>query len=310
MVKAFISSDFGFDVASIEELEYVLSLGADPNKISFSAPTKLAEDIRKARKYGVRMYAFDSEIEILKILKNAKKPQLIGRIAAYNEDAAFNLSIKFGMDLNYSKKILRKAQIHKWPITGVTFHVGSQNSSIISWGKALRGAQLFIYEANKHDIEITTLNIGGGIPAKYSNNIKDSTYYIDKIGGLVSSFRNKNRGINKVIIEPGRALSANTTKLVTRVVNIKQYKKPPLIVLNTSVFNGIIEPLEHFEYEIKALKNGKSREKLKYYKVAGISCDGCDIIKKRCLLPRNLEVGTTYLSKMLGHTHSFIGTSI
>lgn len=300
LVKSFINANYGFDVASIEELEYVLSLGANPSRISFSAPTKLAKDIKKASQLGVRMYAFDSEAEVVKIMRNAKKPLLIARITAYNEDAAFNLSVKFGMDPSYSKKIIRKAQLHKWPLAGVTFHVGSQNNSIVSWRKALTGAQIFINESLKHGIKLSILNIGGSIPARYSKEVKDSTYYIEKICQQVRVFRQKNKYIKEVIIEPGRALSANTTDLITKVVNIKEYKKPPLIVVDTSVFNGIIEPLEHFEYGIRALKNGKTREKLKYYKVAGISCDGYDIIKKRCLLPRDLEIGDYLLIENTG----------
>ena len=300
LVKSFINAGYGFDIASIEELQYLVSLGVDPRRMSFSAPTKLARDIKRASQLGVQYYAFDSRVELEKILKCAKKPKLIARITAQNEDAAFNLSVKFGMDKEYYSEILKLAEKKKWPIVGVTFHVGSQNTSITSWRKALDGAQDFIDEANKHKISISVLNIGGGIPAQYSSGIKTASYYIGKICEYIRIFRKKNPEIEKVIIEPGRALSANTMDFFVSVVNLKDFKTPPLVVTDASIFNGIIEPLEHFEYDVEVVDNHRSRESMKYYKLAGISCDGYDIIKRRCLLPKDLKVGDRLVIKNAG----------
>ncbi|MBP8707732.1 MAG: hypothetical protein KBH94_03285 [Caldisericia bacterium] len=300
LVKSCIEAGYGFDVASIEELTFLLSLGANPLNISFSAPTKLERDIKQASDLGVRMFAFDSETEIRKILKNAKDPLLVARITAHNEDAIFNLSVKFGMDIKYSEKILKKASKRKWPVAGVTFHIGSQNNSVISWKKALDGVQLFIDNAKKYNLNIWLLNIGGGIPAKYTKNIKDSSFYIERICKYVDQFKRKNKNIKRVIIEPGRSLSANTMNLITKVINIKEYKKPPLVIVDTSVFNGLIEPLEHLEYGISSLNDGRERTKLKYYRVAGMSCDGYDIINKRCLLPKDLKTGDYLLIENTG----------
>ena len=300
LVKSMVEAGYGFDVASIQEIQYVLSLGANPSHISFSAPTKLSEDIKKASELGIKQFVFDSEEELNKIMKNAKDPILIARITANNEDAAFNLSVKFGMTPEYYEKIFKIVAKRNLPLLGVTFHVGSQNTSVKSWRLALKGAQEFINKAKEENIDISILNIGGGIPVQYNGNIKNTDYYIDRICSYVESFRKKNPSIRKVIIEPGRALSANTTDLLTKIVNIKDYKTPPLLITDLSVFNGLIEPLEGFEYEIKAEKNHKPRQDLKYYKVGGISCDGCDIIKKKCLLPRDLKVGDYLRIKQSG----------
>ncbi|KUK77674.1 MAG: Ornithine decarboxylase [candidate division WS6 bacterium 34_10] len=300
LVKSMIEANYGFDVASIEEIEYVLSLGADPSKISFSAPTKLVRDIKQAAKYGIKQFAFDSIIEIDKIMKNVKDPILIARITANNSDAAFNLSVKFGITPEHYPEILEKVYKDKIPLKGVTFHVGSQNTSVTSWRSALRGAQDFINLAQEYGINISLLNIGGGIPVQYNGYVRHSKYYINKILQYIERFRERNRNIEKIIIEPGRALSANTTDLLVKVVNIKEYKNPPLLITDLSVFNGLIEPLEGFEYDIEALDDHKPRQKLKYYKVAGLSCDGCDIIKKKCLLPKSIKVGDYLRIKQAG----------
>lgn len=300
LVKSMIAAGYGFDVASIEEIKYVLSLGADPSQISFSAPTKLDRDIKEASNLGVRYFVFDSKYEIEKIINNAKDPILIARITANNVDATFNLSVKFGITPEYYEEILETVSRKNLTFEGVTFHVGSQNSSITSWRSALKGAGDFIQLAKKYGIEISILNIGGGIPVKYNGYVREPQYYIDKISDYIKKFRKNCPTIKKVIIEPGRALSANTMELVVRVINIKEYKNPPLLITDLSVFNGLIEPIVGLEYEIEAVENHKPRQKLKYYKVGGISCDGCDIIKKKCLLPKELDIGDCLKIKHAG----------
>lgn len=306
IIKSCISNNFGFDVASKEELEYVYKLGADISKISFSAPTKLEKDLIYANKLGVKYYAFDSEIEIKKIIKNVENPSLIARITTPNQDAIFNLSAKFGMPGDYFERVLRRAKKMNWPLEGITFHVGSQNTSIMSWQKALAKVSYYIDLAETYGIKIKYLNIGGGIPTKYENGVKDKRYYIENICLLVNRFRRRHK-LDIVMVEPGRAMSANTMILVSKVVNIKRYKRPSMIILDTSVFNGIIEPLEHFEYPLLTLndiygkkKDDKDNGKRKYYSVGGVSCDGYDIIKSKILLPQNISVGDTFVIPYAG----------
>lgn len=290
LIRRFLQNRYGFDVASKEEIEYLVNMGASTENMCFSAPTKLIEDIQFASKKGVRYYAFDSEEEVKKILKYAKNPLLFARIATKNRDADFDLSDIFGMTEAYYTELLQQAKRDRWPLYGLTFHVGSQNKSIFSWYKAMDQMERLISLTREADIQIECINLGGGIPTKNKSSIKPTEYYIDSIIRQVKNLK-KRTNVKRFIVEPGRALSANTMYLLTKVVNIKPYKNPPVLVTDVSVFNGLIEVLENFEFYVQKHKSKIPSTENKIFKISGISCAGSDVIQKRCLLPSNTKVG-------------------
>ncbi len=289
LVKHIIQSGFGFDAASKEEIVFLLSMGTDPNNISFSAPTKKEEDIQYAAKVGIRYYAFDSEEEIIKIVRNVDSPILFARLAAANKDAVFNLSSKFGMTQEYFSYILRKCKKNNWNVQGLTFHVGSQNTASEAWKAAmLHAEELMELARNKFDMEIRYLNIGGGIPAPYEDHIPSLDYFINNILIYCNDLRKKFPSL-ELFIEPGRAMSANTMALLTKIIDIKPYKKPPVLVVDTGVFNGIIEPIEHLEYPIYLGNFPESEKSL--FRIVGFSCEGYDVIRQNVLLPKTIKPG-------------------
>ena len=60
-----------FDVASIYELDKLLSLDVEPERCSYGNTIKKARDIRYFYEKGVRMYATDSEADVRNIAKAA-----------------------------------------------------------------------------------------------------------------------------------------------------------------------------------------------------------------------------------------------
>lgn len=56
----------GFDCASKNEIQKVLSLGVRPNRIVYANPCKQANYIKFARKVGVDLMTFDNENELRK----------------------------------------------------------------------------------------------------------------------------------------------------------------------------------------------------------------------------------------------------
>jgi len=87
------------------------------------------------------------------------------------------------------------------------------------------------------------------------------------------------------------------------VVNIKDYKKPPIIVTDLSVYHRFIEPLEKIEYPLLPLKlheHPDDKKLLKKFLVSGISCSGSDILKHECLLPEDIKIGDILYSPLAG----------
>lgn len=299
LIKTLIKNDFGFDIASIEEIKLVKSLGGKTKNFSFSSPTKLENDMKEASKMGIEYYAFDSEEELRKIMKVVAKPKLIARMAVHNKDTSSqDLSGIFGMSTSYYKEILEKAKKHSWPIYGLTFHVGSQNTLISSWEQALEYMEEMLEISKEFNIEIKHLNIGGGIPVPYDEETKPTSYFVKNICKLLVDFKEKHK-LEEVIVEPGRAISASTKTLYTKIINRKDYKDPPILVTDMSMFNGLIEIFEHTEYQIEEYKKRRN-VKRRVFKVCGMSCDGYDVIKERCLLPEDIKIGDTLIIKSVG----------
>lgn len=288
LVSRIIESGFGFDIASKEELKLIEKLGCNINEVSFSAPSKLHADIRYATKKGVKYYAFDSIEEVKKIVRINPKAILLARISIQNDDASFNLSDKFGVDEeSLHSMIENNFDIFRNNLKGITFHVGSQNTKLNQWKvayeKCIKIAKYWIGKG----IMIDIINIGGGMPTQYSPNDPDLDQSLSELSNLALRIK-KDSIFKTIIVEPGRSMSANTMDLYTKIINIKEHKNPTLLDLDISIFNGLIEPLEHFEYKITS---EKTSEQQRVYRVGGYSCDGYDIIRKEALLPSNLEVG-------------------
>lgn len=302
IVSKLIINKFGFDVASKEEISYIKNLGASSSKITFSAPSKKEEDIQYAASLGIPYYAFDSYDEILKIMKNVPNPILIARMAQRSKNAVFNLSSKFGMNEEYFEFIVKKSKKNKWPLKGITFHVGSQNVSYSSWQSALKHVEKLLKITKENNIDIEYINLGGGLPSPYSNKILPIDFYVEKIIDMCIDFRKKFPSM-KLMIEPGRSMCANTMALVTKVIDYKPYKKPPIIVTDTGVFNGIIEPIEHLEYPVFLPENTKVKKR--YYRIVGFSCEGYDIIRSKVLLPESISIGDT-IAFMYAGAYTFV----
>lgn len=299
IIRQFVEQGYGFDVASKEEIDFMLQHGAQPEKLCFSAPTKLVADLECASSLGIRYYAFDSEAEVDKIFRYTDDPLLFARIAVDSDEADYDLSDIFGMSEEYYCSLLDKARRNRWPLYGLTFHVGSQNHSISAWYKALDKMERLVEISREYGIQIECINIGGGIPQRNHPKVKPVEYYIDRIIARLK-LCTKRTGITKFIVEPGRALVANTMNLTAQVVNIKPYKSPPILVLDVSVYLGLIEALEGFDINVQVPDEHLRTGKKKIFKVTGLSCSGTDIIQPRCLLPADIKIGDTVVLPDMG----------
>ena len=305
MIAELINNGFGFDVASQEECEHVLSLGANPSLISFSAPTKKKNDIIYASERGIKYYAFDTEDEIEKIVWSAKDPILFARVDVNVKDAVFDQSSKFGVSQEYLKQIIKQSKRKGWPVKGITFHVGSQNTSLHAWNRAFISVKEYIKIAKDIGVEIEYVNLGGGIPAQYNPAVPPAEEFIERISFLRKEM-SKSFPQVKFSIEPGRSMAANTMALLTKVMDIKPYKKPPVVIVDTGIYNGVLESLEYFtDFDLPIYSDHISVRQKGRFKIAGLSCDGSDIIKQSVLLPKALKVGDV-LAIMYAGAYTFV----
>lgn len=125
--KACVKMNTGFDVASANEIEQYIKLGANPENMIYANPIKQEDHIRIAKKYGVKKMTFDSIEELHKIKRNFPEAECVIRVATeiVGCSAMYELSSKFGAFMEDMPLILETAKKLGLRIKGASFHVGS-----------------------------------------------------------------------------------------------------------------------------------------------------------------------------------------
>lgn len=282
-----------FDIASIYELDKVLSLGVSPDRCSYGNTIKKRKDIQYFYDKGVRLFASDSEADLRNIAEFAPGSKVYIRILTEGSHTAdWPLSRKFGcqIDMAVDLHILAK-ELNLIPY-GLSFHVGSQQRDISAWDAAI-GKVKIIWDRlrEEKDITLKMLNLGGGFPANYLTRTNDLATYAEEI----TRFLQEDFGddLPEIILEPGRSLCSNAGILVSEVVLISRKSSTALhrwVFTDVGKFSGLIETLgEAIKYPIYTERSGEREEAV----VAGPTCDSADIMYEdhKYGLPLELEIG-------------------
>ena len=280
-----------FDCASINEIKICIELGINARKISFGNTVKKSEDIQKAFKLGVKLFAFDCEEELLKIREFAPKSNVYCRLQVYNGGAEWPLSKKFGCSAKELEHLLIKARKIGLNPVGLSFHVGSQQLSKKTWEKAIKTSSQIYKKFKKKYFELSFLNIGGGMPVNYENKKIDFKDYAKNILNLINRYYDGTTPEN-IIAEPGRFLVASAGVLESEVILIKEKEDIRWLYLDVGRYSGLAETEgEAIKYTIEF--SGKNKAKKVKYIIAGPSCDSHDILyqKKLYTLPKNIKAG-------------------
>lgn len=284
--------DSYFDVASPAEIDLTLKAGAKPRQISFGNTIKKEADIAYAFKRGVRLFAFDSEAELIKLARSAPGSQVFCRLLTSCEGADWPLSRKFGCEIEMAHDLLLKAKELGLQPHGVSFHVGSQQTRADQWEIALAQAAGLFSSLKTAGISLNMVNIGGGLPARY----RDPVASVDSYASVIRSAMRKHFGASlpQVIIEPGRSLVGDSGVLEAEVVLIskKSYSDDVRwVYLDIGKFGGLAETHdEAIKYRIETIgRKGATGPVI----LAGPSCDSVDILyeKFKYELPLSLQVG-------------------
>lgn len=284
--------NINFDIASIYELDRVLSLGISPDRICFGNTIKKSKDVRYFYEKGVRMYATDSEADIRSIAKAAPGSKIYTRILTEGTFTAdWPLSKKFGCQADMAMDLIIMAKNLGLIPSGVSFHVGSQQRDIGAWDAAIGKVKVIFERLMDEDgINLKMINLGGGFPANYLAKTNELELYAQEITRfLTESF---GEDLPEIILEPGRSLVGNAGVLVSEVVLISRKSRTALnrwVYTDVGKFSGLIETMdEAIKYPIYSGKTGELEEAI----LAGPTCDSMDILYEdyKYPLPLNLAI--------------------
>jgi ornithine decarboxylase len=302
IVRMLVDVGSSFDVASRGEIDLCLANGARADKISFGNTIKKQSDIAYAYDKGVRLYAFDSECELVKLAESAPGSKVFCRILMTCDGAEWPLSRKFGCEIEMAKDLLVKARELGLDPYGVSFHVGSQQRNTGAWDQALGSASAIFRECAHRGIHLSMVNLGGGFPTKYLKTVPMVEAYGESIFQALSKhFGNR---IPETIIEPGRGMVGNAGIIEAEVVLISKKSQDEdevrWVYLDIGKFGGLAETMdESIRYPIVSERDHDRKVPCV---LAGPTCDSADVLyeKEPYPLPISLEIGDKVLIEGTG----------
>lgn len=282
-----------FDVASVAEIDLCLAAGVPPEFLSYGNTIKKRDDIAYAYQRGVGMFAFDNIREVEKLAQTAPGASVFCRLIASSTGARWPLGDKFGCSPAFAVDLLQQAAKLDLHPHGVSFHVGSQQTDPTRWDSGIAAAAEVFAELSEVGIELEMLNIGGGFPAQYVDEIPGVGRYGEAIGAAIDRHFAAT-GRPKIVSEPGRCLTADAGVLRTEVVSVRRAFDggDRWIYVDAGKFGGLAETEgEAIVYRVTTNQDGPRAPVV----LAGPTCDSADILYRRMkhLVPLALDVGDT-----------------
>ena len=286
IIKTFSSLGSGADVVSIGELKRALKAKIPPNKIVFSGVGKNTDEIIFAIKNKILMINVESISELKQISTQAANLNMIAPISLrVNPDieAGGNEKIstgkkqdKFGISIKEAIDVYELASnLDNIEIKGIDVHIGSQINDLEPFEKTFNSIVETITKLKDKNIDIDIIDIGGGLGINYTDekalNIKDYAAVVSKKLGSLNK---------KIIIEPGRFLTAESGILVTKIIYIKENESKKFIIVDAAM-NDFIRPSLYgsLHNALPIIENDKERP-IESYDVVGPICETGDFFIK------------------------------
>ena len=276
----------GFDIVSQGELERVLAAGGEASKVVFSGVAKSHSEIERSLDVGIRCFNVESIPELHRINEVAGK---MGKIAPISlrvnpdVDAKTHPYIstglkenKFGVSVQQAREVYSLAKtLPNVKIMGMDCHIGSQLTELQPFLDATDRLIVLMEQLKEDGIELHHLDLGGGLGVPY--NGEEPPHPAEYTEALLAKL--KNYPNLEIILEPGRAISANAGILVTKVEYLKSNEDRNFAIVDTGM-NDMIRPALYEAYmQITEVNQSLDREKA-VYDVVGPICETSDFLGK------------------------------
>ncbi len=299
----------GCDVASAGELATALRGGFDPRVIHLHGNAKGEEELAFALEQRVGEIVIDNHDEIDRLGRllaaRAQRQRVLIRVApGVSPDTHPSISTggpntKFGFNLPEAGRAIERLRADpRIELEGIHFHIGSQIMDIAPFGAALRA----VSELG----DFPTYNLGGGLGVQYTADgpVPPSieAYAAAKVALVQQLFGPGKR----VIDEPGRALTAQSTVTLYTVQSVKQ-NVDTWVAVDGGMSDNLRPMLYDARYEVAVTDRMHAAPELApgdaVVNVTGKHCESGDVIVRDAQLPAVVagDVLVTPVTGAYGH---------
>lgn len=236
------------DANSLGEVDVALRCGFRPEQIVFTGVGKSAAEIDRAVSLGLLAINVESPGELDRIDQRAVAQGTVARVALRvnpDIDAKSHPNIstglrsnKFGVPIDEAPALFREmAGRQGLTPVGAHVHIGSQITTLEPLSRAAEALVALAHALRDEGIDLQHLDMGGGLGISYDGApVVDPAEYVR---ALVAATRGS--GL-KIAIEPGRVLVGPAGRLVTTVVDVKQFPGAKRFVVVDAGMTELMRP--------------------------------------------------------------------
>ncbi len=268
----------------------------------FSGVGKTADEMRDALNAGILCFNVESASELERLNTVAGE---MGKIAPVSlrvnpdVDAKTHPYIstglkdnKFGVAFEDAVAVYQQAAaMPNIAIHGVDCHIGSQITEIAPFIDALDRVLSLVEQLETHDIQISHIDVGGGIGITYDDETPPAFQAYTQ--AILEKLKQKQV---KLLFEPGRALVGNAGVLLTTVEYLKPTDSKNFAIVDAAM-NDLMRPALYDAYhEIVAAKPRAGATTT--HEIVGPVCETGDFLGHDRAL--NLQAGDVLVVKSAG----------
>ena len=291
VIRTFAGEGILFDLTAPGELEFVTRSGGSVRDVLYTSITETQSEYEEVLKRGVRKVVVASHNGLANLTAAAEKEGAsVKTMIRVNPEVHVHAELrgsmghgKFGLQFNGTGQdsafqVLKKAlSTPNIEFEGFHFHLGSQIEDPSCYAEAIEKLEAFILDSRRQlgQFPVNTIDIGGGLPAPYGRKVPSPKDLGAKIGGQLNSLIESLGARFTLVAESGRFLTAESTILVARIVNIKNFGDSKYIYVDAGYHVLLDSALLHHEYPVEVVPGGKqSAQKVV---LAGRLCDPLDV---------------------------------
>ena len=297
MCKLVCEEGLCLDVVSGGELYTAYKAGMPMENILFHGNNKTVDEVKLGIELGVGRFVVDNfyELDLIEkfCLENNKTQKIYFRVTpgidahTHKYIRTGQIDSKFGFALingDFYKAVEKVKQYKNIELVGIHAHIGSQIFEIKPFLDEVEIMLKLLKEVNENniDINLTEVDLGGGIGVYYTKDDKPKTItefceaIINKADEVCEELNIKRPTL---LIEPGRSLVANAGSTIYTVGSIKEIKNVRTYVsVDGGMTDNIRPSLYQADYECgivnKINKTGHNHK----VTIAGKCCESGDIL--------------------------------
>lgn len=294
--KIIFQEGFGFDTVSIGEIYTVYKAGVDMSKVLFNGNNKTQREIELALDLKVGRFSVDNfyEAELLNkiALEKGVNVEILLRITpgiechTHEYIQTGQIDSKFGFDLSQLDEIINliKNEYKALNLRGLHAHIGSQIFELQSFTDEVKVLIQTLNSLNKkHNLNLSELNIGGGLGVKYTKDDNPPSVY--DLAEAVSKSIDENSQNLTIYIEPGRSVISTSGVTLYTVGSSKQVPNGrKYVAIDGGMADNPRPSMYQAKYSVELA--GANNNDLELVTIAGRYCESGDILIENVELPK------------------------